>query len=148
MPASSWHAVPVSDAPTFIDRFRDPLADPARERKRLRLAAVMTVAGLGHFVAPRFFQAIVPRWFPWRREAVLYSGIAELTAGALLAVPRTSRTGAAIATVTLVAVYPANVQMAIDAARGQPQVSAPKWVTWIRVPMQVPMIRTAWSLTR
>jgi uncharacterized membrane protein len=138
----------VSDAPTVLDRFRDPLADPGRERARLRLAVVMTVAGLGHFLAPKFFRAIVPRWFPWRREAVLWSGVAEVASGALLAVPRTSRAGAALATATLVAVYPANVQMAIDATRGRSQVAAPTWITWIRVPMQLPLIRSAWQLTR
>jgi uncharacterized membrane protein len=138
----------VSDAPNVLDRFRDPLADPARERTRLRLAVMMLFVGTLHFVAPRFFQGIVPRWFPWRKGAVLWSGVAEVTSGALLAVPRTSRVGAGLATATLVAVYPANIQMAIDATRGEPQVPAPTLITWLRVPMQLPLIRSAWNLTR
>ena len=147
-PSAPWHASDVPDKPTIIDRFRDPDADTARERARFRFAAIMTTAGMAHFVMPKPFEAIVPRWFPWRRQAVRWSGAAELTSGALLAVPRTSRAGAALTAATLVAVYPANVQMAVDATRGRPQVPAPTWVTWVRVPMQLAMIRSAWKLTR
>jgi uncharacterized membrane protein len=47
-----------------------------------------------------------------------------------------------------VAVYPANIQMAVDATRGDPQVTMPAWIAWLRLPMQIPMILRAWSFTR
>ena len=109
---------------------------------------MMTLMGILHFVVPKPFVAIVPRWFPWRRDAVLWSGVAEVASGALLAVPSTRRAGGALATATLLAVYPANVQMAIDATRGHPQVGMPAWAAWARLPLQLPMIRAAWSFTR
>jgi uncharacterized membrane protein len=134
------------------DRFAvavsDPLADPATDRSRLRLAAMMVGMGVLHLVAPGPFERIVPRWFPWRRGAVLWSGVAEMTSGTLLAVPSTRRVGAALTTATIVAVYPANVQMAVDAVRGRSQVPVPVWATLLRLPLQVPMVLRAWSFTR
>jgi uncharacterized membrane protein len=133
------------------DRMRavvlDPDADPVLDRSRLRFAAMMVVVGVAHFVAPRFFERIVPRWFPWPREAVVVSGVAEVASGVLLAVPATRRLGGLLATATIVAVYPANIQMAVDASRGE-DVGVPAWAAWLRLPMQIPMIRRAWSFTR
>ena len=133
---------------SIAGRLSDPLADPALDRSRLRFAAMMVGIGAAHFVVPRMFEQIVPRWFPWRREAVLWSGVAEVASGVLLAVPRTRRVGGALATATIVAVFPANVQMAIDAGRGSSQVKIPVWAAWLRLPLQVPMILKAWSFTR
>ncbi len=131
-----------------LDRLRDPDADPALDRARLRAATMMAGMGLAHFVLPGPFERIVPRWFPWRREAVLVSGAAEMASGALLASPRTRRAGGWLMLVTVVAVYPANIQMALDASRGRPQVRVPAWLAWSRLPLQVPMIARAWRLTR
>jgi uncharacterized membrane protein len=125
----------------------DPDADPVLDRSRLRFAAMMVVVGVAHFVAPRFFERIVPRWFPWPREAVVVSGVAEVASGVLLAVPATRRLGGLLATATIVAVYPANIKMAVDASRGE-DVGVPAWAAWLRLPMQIPMIRRAWSFTR
>lgn len=131
-----------------VEQTRDNLADHSIERVRLQSAALMTGMGIAHFVVPRPFERIVPRWFPWRREAVLWSGAAELSAGLLLANRRTHRVGAWLMLVTVVAVYPANVQMALDASAGRPQVKVPAWLLWARLPMQIPLIVRAWGLTR
>ena len=98
---------------TFAARFSDPAADPAEDRARLRFAVSMLGVGVMHFVAPGFFVKIVPRWFPWAKPAVFWSGVAEVGAGVLLAVPRTRRIGGWVAALTIVAVYPANIQMAV-----------------------------------
>jgi uncharacterized membrane protein len=126
----------------------DPLADPATDRSRLRFAAMMVGIGVSHFLVPQWFERIIPRWFPWRGEAVMWSGVAEVASGALLAVPRTRRAGAYLSAATIVAVYPANIQMAIDATRGSSQVGIPAWAAWARLPLQVPMVLRAWSFTR
>lgn len=139
---------PAGATPTLVDRFRDPLADPVRDRSRLRFAAGLVVIGILHFVAPRPFERIVPRWFPWAKGAVFWSGVAEVGSGALLAVPRTQRLGGALAAATIVAVYPANIQMAVDAARGRSSVPGPAWISWARLPLQVPMVATALRFAR
>jgi len=134
--------------PTVIDRLSDPLADPVMDRSRLRFAAMMMTAGLLHFVMPGPFRKIVPRWFPWPEQAVLWSGVAEVASGALIALPKTRRVGGWLAAGTIVAVYPANIQMAIDATRGESQVPGPVWVSWARLPLQIPMLRQALRQTR
>ncbi len=127
-------------------RLADPLADPVEDRSRLRFAGFLVGIGALHFVIPAQFEKIVPRWVPGRRRAVLWSGVAEIGAGALLAVPRTRKLGGWLATATIVAVYPANIQMTIDATRGGSRRD--KIATWIRLPLQFPMIAKAYRYTR
>jgi uncharacterized membrane protein len=131
---------------TIAARFADPEADPAEDAARLRFALSLLGVGIAHFVVPGFFARIVPRWFPWPGPAVFWSGVAEVGAGVLIAVPRTRRIGGWLAAVTIVAVYPANIQMAIDATRGGNKLAA--LATWLRLPMQFPMLAKALRLTR
>ncbi len=137
-----------TSTPSVIDRLRDADADPAMDRSGLRFAVMMASMGVAHFVAPGPFERIVPRWFPWRRQAVRWSGVAEVSSGVLLAVPRTRRVGGWLSFATIAAVYPANVQMAIDASTGRAQVAVPTWAAWLRLPLQIPMLVKAWSFTR
>lgn len=132
--------------PTLLDHLADPGADPPADRSRLRFAAMMVGIGALHFIVPGPFIKIVPRWVPRPREAVLWSGVAEVVSGALIALPRTRRAGGWLATATIAAVYPANIQMAVDATRSgsAPAIAA----TWLRLPMQFPMLATAFSFTR
>ena len=114
-------------------------------RRTKGLAATFAVAGIGHFVTPRLFEAIVPRWVPKPRAAVYASGVVELACAAGLATEAgwAGPLGAAL----LLAVWPANVQMAIDERKaGKPLVR--QIALWLRVPMQVPMIRTALAARR
>ena len=109
---------------------------------------MMVGIGVAHFVVPKPFERIVPRYIPWPRQAVAWSGMAEVASGALLAVPRTRRAGGWLMFVTVLAVYPANVQMAIDATRARPRNKGAVLLTWLRLPMQLPMLTKAWSFTR
>lgn len=136
----------MSDRPSPIARLSDPLADPALDRSRLRFAAMMIGIGALHFVIPGQFTKIVPRWVPQPRAAVLWSGVAEVASGAMIAVPRTRRLGGWLATLTIVAVYPANIQMAVDATRSGSKLAMVG--TWLRLPMQFPMLAKAFSFTR
>ena len=111
----------------------------------LALAALMVAAGLLHFVIPRSYQRIVPRFLGHAALLVAASGIVEMLSGGLIAVPRTRRAGAALAFAVLVLVWPANVQMALDG--GLPdRVSTT--VAWIRVPLQIPLLVWAWRVAR
>ncbi len=118
-------------------------------RSRYALAALMMGAGVSHFAVPEAYERIVPRWLGNPRAAVLASGAAEVAAGALLALPATRRAGAWATVVVLVAVFPANVQMALDggiAGAGFPLASPV--AAWLRLPLQVPLVVWAWALTR
>lgn len=107
-------------------------------------------AGVMHFVKPDFFDPIVPKWMPGSPRTTTYvSGAVELGAAALVAVPSTRRVGGLVAALTLLGVYPANVQAAFDggmASAAPPFDSA--LVAWLRLPLQFPMIALALRVRR
>jgi uncharacterized membrane protein len=107
-------------------------------------------AGCLHFAIPRAYQRIVPRPLASAAPAlVAVTGGLEILAGVLLAVPRTRRVGGWTAVAVLVAVWPANVQMALEGGiegAGFPAGSAV--VSWLRVPVQLPLIVWAYRQTR
>ncbi len=112
------------------------------------LVAVLAVAGALHLLVPGPYQRIVPAPLtPWRAEVIAVSGLAELGCAVLLLAPRTRRLGAWATALLFVAVFPANVQMALHggyADAGFPANSAP--LAWLRLPLQVPLIWWALSL--
>ena len=106
------------------------------------LAAAFVGAGVLHFVRPRMFEAIVPRWLPAPRALVLLSGAAEIAGGVGLLVPGLRVAAAWGLAALLVAVFPANVEMARHAERFASV--APRWALWARLPLQAVLI--AWVL--
>lgn len=66
-------------------------------------------AGVMHFVDPGFFLQIVPSVLPFPLLIVYLSGVAELTLGVGLALPKTRHWAAWGVVALLVAVYPANL---------------------------------------
>lgn len=103
------------------------------------LAGFMLVAGLAHFVAPRPYERIVPRLLGDPAFWVRWSGVAELACAVLLAERRTRRAGALATVAVLAAVFPANVQMALD-GRVHPVLA------WARLPLQIPLLIWAWRV--
>lgn len=106
------------------------------------LAAMLATTGALHFVAPKPFDTIVPRSLPGsRRRWTHLSGVAELTVAAAVAVPRSRRAGGLAAVALLLAVFPANVRMAVD-WRHKPL--AYRLLAWARLPLQLPLV--VWAL--
>ncbi len=113
------------------------------------LAAFLLAAGLAHFAIPRQYQRIVPRALADPAFWVRWSGVAEIACAALVAHPRTRRKGAVLAIVLFVAVFPANVQMALDGGiPGQPFPWGSPVVAWLRLPLQAPLVAWAWTVAR
>ena len=110
------------------------------------LAVLFAASGTLHFTHPGLFERIVPRALPRRRELVLVSGAAELVCATGLLHPLTRRAAGYASAALLLAVFPANVQMAVDARRSR---STPYRVgTLVRLPLQAPLVRTAWRAAR
>jgi len=121
---------------------------PSR-RPALRLAAVLAGAGVLHFVRPTPFDGIVPRALPGDARTYTYvSGAAELAVAAALTVPRTRRLGGTLAAALFVAVFPANVQMAVSWLRSDRISPAAKAGALVRLPLQIPLITEAWKVRR
>jgi len=119
-------------------------------RSQRALAAFFTFAGVMHFVIPRRYEAIVPDYVPISaREAVAISGVAEIVGG-LAVVPAATRPAARWwLTALLLAVFPANVQMAVapEQVKGLDRASIPRWALWARLPLQAVFIRWVWHAT-
>jgi uncharacterized membrane protein len=98
-------------------------------------------AGIMHFVIPRTYESIVPASLPAKRALVYASGVAEIAGGAAVLHPRTRRFGARWSIATLLAVFPANVQMALNPERYP--VPGGKLSLYARLPLQVLFI--AWA---
>ncbi|MDQ6840726.1 MAG: DoxX family protein [Actinomycetota bacterium] len=100
------------------------------------MAAAFSVSGVVHLVHPVTFTRIVPDFLPARTALVYASGVAELICAAGLW--RRARWAGIAAAVLLVAIWPANLQMAINAQNGH--ALATKIEDWIRFPLQIPLI--------
>ncbi|WP_280277205.1 DoxX family protein [Nocardia wallacei] len=122
---------------------------PARPRRAQLMAAALFGMGTLHFVVPRPFDSIVPPALPGKARTYTYwSGVAEIGVATALAVPRTRRLGGLLAMLLFIAVYPANVQMAVDSVRNPKAPLALKAISLLRLPLQVPMVRQAWKVRR
>jgi uncharacterized membrane protein len=110
------------------------------------LAAGFAASGTVHLVRPETFEPLMPHWVPAHREVIVGSGVLELLCAAGLAVPATRRTAGYASAALLLAVWPGNLQMALDSRRSRS--TALKAVAWGRMPLQVPMIRAALSAAR
>lgn len=112
------------------------------------LAIGFAASGVLHFVKPEPYVAIVPKPLPYKKELVLGSGVLEIALGAMMLHPRTRRLGGRVSVGLLAAVFPANVQMAMDVVRNE---KAPAWgkaAAVGRLPLQLPMIRIAQKAAR
>jgi uncharacterized membrane protein len=110
------------------------------------LSTLLGVAAFTHFVAPTFYDGIVPHALPGsRRSWTLVSGAAELACAAAVATPRTRRLGGGLAAALFVAVFPANIQMALDWRHDAMPRPA---LAFLRLPLQLPLIWWAWRVRR
>jgi uncharacterized membrane protein len=114
---------------------------------RVLLAAIMIVAGILHFVIPKGYVRMIPRALPQPLLLVYISGVAEIAGGAGLLVPQVSRAAAWGLIALLVAVFPANINMAVNRI-GLTKAPPKMWMLWARLPLQFLLIYWAWLYTR
>ena len=119
-------------------------APPALGRDGVALATVFVVSGVVHLVRPEVYAPLMPRAVPAHRAVILGSGVLELVCAAGLAHPRTRSAAGRASLAVLVGVYPANLKLTRDAFRGRNRALQAASVA--RLPLQWPMIRTAWRL--
>jgi uncharacterized membrane protein len=121
-------------------------------RSRKLLGAFWLFAGTMHFVRRREYEATVPDYIPISAsDAVRWSGFAELAGGLMVLPAGTRRLGRWWLLGLLLAIFPANVHMAVDppavAARGVPIDRLPRWLLWARLPLQPVFMLWAWRAT-
>lgn len=121
-------------------------------RSRTLLGAFWLFAGAMHFIRPREYEATVPEYIPISpRDAVAWSGYAEVAGGIAVLPAGTRRLGRWWLLGVLVAVFPANIHMAHDPdavrARGVPIDRIPRALLWARLLLQPVFMLWAWRAT-
>ena len=114
------------------------------------VAAFFTFTGVMHFLIPRTYEAIMPPYLPYHREAVIVSGVGEIV-GALAVIPPSTRRPFARwwLLILLLAVFPANVHMAVrpEQIKGLDLDRIPRWTLWARLPLQPLCAWWVWRAT-
>ena len=106
-------------------------------------ALFFIVAGVNHCLAPEIYLGMMPAWLPFKDAANLISGIAEILGGIGLLLPRFRRAAAWGLIALLIAIFPANLHIALQGA--MPGLdNAPAWLLWLRLPFQVVFIAWVW----
>ena len=116
-------------------------------RSQKLLAAFFTFAGVMHFVVPRRYRAMMPPSFPAHRESVVLSGVAEIAGAAAVISPKTRGFSRWWLIGVLVAVFPANIHMAVHRDRIRGLETGPSWALWARLPLQPLMALWVWKAT-
>ena len=112
-------------------------------RSRIVLGAFFLAAGALHFVKPRPYESMMPDALPAHRELVYLSGVAEMAGGAGVLADRTLRPAGWWLIATMLAVFPANVNMAVEADRFE---RIPEPLLWARLPLQAAIVYWIWRV--
>lgn len=100
-------------------------------------------AGFLHFLRPAVYAQIVPPALPWPLALVYVSGAAEIAGGLGVLVPRLRRAAGWGLVALLIAVFPANVAMALGTVHIA-GLDVPPLLLWLRLPLQGLLI--AWVI--
>lgn len=110
---------------------------------RTSLGVIFVAAGTLHFLAPGVYERIMPPYLPLHRELVYLSGALEILGGLGMLTERTRPVARVGLILLLLAVWPANLQMLLDArAAGEPSW----WLAllWARMPLQLVLMWWVW----
>lgn len=106
---------------------------------RALLSLLFCSSGVLHFTHTRRYERIMPPYLPAHRELVLVSGGVEIAGGAGVLIGALRRLIRPGLVALLVAVFPANVQMALD-PEGTGAGGLPRWLLWVRLPLQALLV--------
>lgn len=120
-----------------------------RNKEILRgiLAACIIIVGITHFIRPDQYARIVPPQLPAPIALVYISGVFEILGGIGLLIPFVSVAAAWGLIALFVAVFPANINQAINSIPIEGIPHHP-WLYWARLPFQAVLITWAWWYTR
>jgi uncharacterized membrane protein len=108
---------------------------------RWLLALFFIIAGANHFRTPGPYLSMMPPYLPNPELLNQLSGAAEIAGGIGILIPFFRRAAAWGLILLLVAVFPANLQVALH---GWPGVNLPSWVLWARLPFQILFLAWVW----
>ena len=105
------------------------------------------LAGLMHFLRPDYYLPMMPPYLPAHLALIYLSGLAEFVLGFAVLLPATRRPAAWGIVLLLIAIFPANVHIALH---NVPVFGAKEgagiW-NWVRLPFQAVLVAWAWWYT-
>ncbi len=97
------------------------------------IGILFVIAGANHFITPQPYLAMMPPWLPAHTALIRISGIAEIAGGIGILIPATRHAAAIGLLALLIAIFPANLHVALH---GWPGNEFPPWILWLRLPFQ------------
>jgi len=101
------------------------------------LAAAFILAGINHFIMPAFYLRMMPPYLPAPLFLIYLSGFLETGFGIALLIPKCSRRAAWGIILLLIAVFPANIYMAMNTELF-PDLNP--LIIYLRLPLQIVLI--------
>ena len=109
---------------------------------RILLGVFFMVAGANHFHAPDIYLGMMPPWLPSPLTLVNLSGAAEILGGIGILVPATKHFSAWGLIALLIAIFPANLHVALQGH--MPGFDFSPFILWMRLPLQLVLIAWVW----
>lgn len=109
------------------------------------IGVAFILAGANHFINPEFYLRMMPPMLPAHELLNYASGAAEIIFGALLFIPQTKVVAAWGLIILLIAVYPANIYMAMEAGKS---IDISPIIAYIRLPFQFLFIWLVYKQTK
>ncbi|TDY14289.1 DoxX family protein [Meridianimaribacter flavus] len=106
------------------------------------MAAIYVFAGFMHFIKPKMYMRIMPRYLPNHKLLVLLSGIAEIALGIALCIP-VLKTTAVYGTIAMLVVFLLVHFYMLSGEKASAGI--PKWILILRIPLQFVLMYWAWS---
>jgi len=108
------------------------------------IAGFFILAGLNHFRTPALYLGMMPPWLPWPVAVNAVTGCAEALGGIGLLLPALRRAAGWGLIALLIAVFPANVHVALQGR--MPGLDVSPALLWWRLPFQAVFIAgVAWA---
>tara|TARA_R110001592_G_scaffold40042_2_gene131617 strand:- start:571 stop:969 length:399 start_codon:yes stop_codon:yes gene_type:complete len=107
----------------------------------LVIALFFMIGGIAHFVVADFFMMAMPDYLGYHKEIVIISGVFEILGAIGILVPQTRLLAGYCLIALIVAVYPANINMALHPEKYK---DISEWFLYIRLPFQFLFIWFVW----
>jgi uncharacterized membrane protein len=113
-----------------------------RDASRGGLVIMFVFTGASHFTSMKYdFAAMIPAPLPDDLWVIYLSGVLEITGAIGLLIPRTRKVAGICLVLLLVALFPANVNAALNEIPLRGEAPTP---LWLRAPMQLLFIGMVW----
>jgi len=105
------------------------------------------IAGIIHFAHPEYYVLMMPGYLPWPAALIFLSGLAEVGLGVAVLIPAVRRQAAWGIILLLIAIFPANIHIALHNVPVFGATEGAGVWNWVRLPLQGVLILWAWWYT-